>query len=523
MARHELGDDGVVVIIGSGAGGGTLAHELTRRGIKVVLLEAGRRESTASFSQVPNEAFAQLTWLDPRTSSGDWAPAKTNPGLPAWLAKTVGGTTTHWGAVTPRISDWETRARTTYGEVKGTSLIDWPITHDELMKYTALAEQRLCVTRRAGNPGLPPSNNFKVMYAGAKKVGYQRAHSGYVAINSRAQDGRGFCIQQGFCVQGCKMGAKWSTLYTEIPRAEATGNLDLRIQSMATRIEHGSNGRVTAVVYRDANGAEQRQKARAVCVAGNAIETARLLLLSESGKFTRGLANSSDQVGRNYCHHVLGFTVATFDKPVHMWRGTSQAGLVEDEAIHDPKRGFAGGYFIELVNMDVGSLPLAALPYGWGRDYASFMDAYRNMAAVMIVGEDLPRPDNRITLSRTTKDAYGLPVAHVHVDEHANDVAMRAHGQRQCQRVMEGAGAKRVVHSQGSPMATHNLGTARMCADPRDGVTNAWGQTHDIRNLFVSDGSVFSTAAAANPTLSIVALALRQSEYISREMTSRNI
>jgi len=142
---------------------------------------------------------------------------------------------------------------------------------------------------------------------------------------------------------------------------------------------------------------------------------------------------------------------------------------------------------------------------------------------VMIVGEDLPRPDNRITLSRTTKDAYGLPVAHVHVDEHANDVVMRAHGQRQCQRVMEGAGAKRVVHSQGSPMATHNLGTARMCADPRDGVTNAWGQTHDIRNLFVSDGSVFSTAAAANPTLSIVALALRQSEYISREMTSRNI
>jgi choline dehydrogenase-like flavoprotein len=228
-------------------------------------------------------------------------------------------------------------------------------------------------------------------------------------------------------------------------------------------------------------------------------------------------------VGRNYCHHVLGFTVATFDKPVHMWRGTSQAGLIEDEAIHDPKRGFAGGYFIELVNMDVGSLPLAALPYGWGRDYASFMDAYRNMAAVMIVGEDLPRPGNRITLSKTAKDAYGLPVAHVHVEEHPNDIAMRAHGQQQCQRVMEGAGAKRVLHSQGSPMATHNLGTARMCTDPRDGVTNAWGQAHDVRNLFISDGSVFSTAAAANPTLSIVALALRQSEYISREMAARNI
>jgi choline dehydrogenase-like flavoprotein len=360
------------------------------------------------------------------------------------------------------------------------------------------------------------------MYHGARKAGYQKVHSGYVAINSRAQDGRGFCIQQGFCVQGCKMGAKWSTLYTEIPRAEATGKLDLRIESMATRIEHDAAGRVTGVVYRDAAGAEQRQKARAVCVAGNAIETTRLLFLSESGKFPRGLANSSDQLGRNYCHHVLGFTVAMFDQPVSMWRGAAQAGLVEDEAIHDPKRGFAGGYYVELVNFDVGSLPLAALPYGWGREYASFMDNYRNMAAVMMVGEDLPRSDNRITLSKT-KDAHGLPVANVHVDEHANDVAMRVHGQKQCRRIMEAAGAKRVLGSEGSPFATHNLGTARMSKDPRDGVTNPHGQTHDIRNLFISDGSVFSTAGAANPTLTIVALALRQAEYIERQLSARNI
>lgn len=522
MAQFELSDDGVVVIIGSGAGGGTLAHELTRRGIKVVLLEAGRRESIASFTQDANAAFAQLTWLDPRTSSGDWAPARTNPGLPAWLCKTVGGTTTHWGAVTPRLSAIELRARSNYGAATGSSLIDWPISHEELLRYYALAEARMCITRRAGNPGLPATNNFKVMYAGAKKLGYQRVHSGYVAINSRAQDGRGFCIQQGFCVQGCKVGAKWSTLYTEIPRAEATGKLDLRIQSMATRIEHDASGRVNAVVYRDAEGEEQRQKARAVCVAGNALETTRLLLLSESGRFPRGLANSSDQLGRNYCHHVLGFTVGVFEKPVYLWRGASQAGLIEDEARHDPKRGFAGGYYFELVNFPLGSLPLAALPYGWGRDYASLMENYRNMAAFMIVGEDMPRPDNRITLSET-KDSNGLPVAHVHVDEHANDIAMRAHGQKQSQRIMEAAGAKRVVASEGSPFATHNLGTARMSADPRDGVVNAWGQTHDIANLFVSDGSAFSSAGAANPTLTIVALALRQAEYIEREMTAHHV
>jgi len=122
--RIDPNDDGAVVIVGSGAGGGTLAHELTRRGIKIVLLEAGQRQSLASFSQVPGEAFGQLTWLDPRTQSGTWGVAKDFPGLPVWTCKTVGGTTVHWTAATPRIRPWEMRARTTYGPVASTSLID---------------------------------------------------------------------------------------------------------------------------------------------------------------------------------------------------------------------------------------------------------------------------------------------------------------------------------------------------------------------------------------------------------------
>jgi choline dehydrogenase-like flavoprotein len=208
VTRIEQTDDGAVVIIGSGAGGGTLAHELTRRGIKVVLLEAGQRQSLASFSQNPGEAFGQLTWLDPRTQSGSWDPVKTSPTLPVWICKTVGGTTVHWTGATPRIRPWELRARSTYGDVPGASLIDWPIAYDELKNYYQLAERRLLVTRRNGNPGLPASNNFKVMYAAAKKVGYKRVHTGYMAINTRPADGRGFCIQQGFCAQGCKTGAK---------------------------------------------------------------------------------------------------------------------------------------------------------------------------------------------------------------------------------------------------------------------------------------------------------------------------
>ena len=187
------------------------------------------------------------------------------------------------------------------------------------------------------------------------------------------------------------------------------------------------------------------------------------------------------------------------------------------ENVHDPKRGFAGGYHLELAMLDLPTFPLIGMPYGWGRDFASVIDNYRNMAGMLVNGEDLPRADNRITLSTTRKDAYGLPVAHIHCDPHANDVAMRAHATRQGQRIYEAAGAKRTVVSS-IPPATHQMGTARMSHDPGQGVTNAYGRAHEVPNLFISDGSVQTTAGAANPTLTIVALVLRQAEHIGREV-----
>ena len=177
---------------------------------------------------------------------------------------------------------------------------------------------------------------------------------------------------------------------------------------------------------------------------------------------------------------------------------------------------------MELVTLDLPTLPLVGLPYGWGRDFASIIENYRNLAGMIINGEDMPRAENRITLNRDVKDAYGLPVANVHVDEHANDQAMRKHAQAQMSRVYDSIGAKRVVLGP-TPPATHNTCSARMSADPREGVTNAWGQTHDIKNLFISDGSAMTTSGSANPTLTIVALALRQAEYISREMKAQKI
>ena len=523
MTQIAHDDSSAVVIIGSGAGGGTLAHELTRRGAKVVLLEAGARQSLATFSQNPAVALEQLTWLDRRTASGTWTVPEDYPTLPSWTCKTVGGTTVHWTGATPRLHPWELRARTTYGDVPGTSLIDWPIEYADLEHYYGLAEKRMVVTRRNGVPGLPASSNFKVMYNGAKRIGYKKVHTGYMAVNSRPADGRAFCIQQGFCIQGCKTGAKWSTLYTDIPRAQATGNLDLRAESQAVRIEHGKDGRVTGVVYRDPQGREQRQKARIVCVACNSVETPRLLLLSESARFPHGLANSSDQVGRNFCHHVAGFIWGAFEKPVHFYRGTTLAGLIEDEIKNEPARGFVGGYHLELAALDLPSLPLAGFPCtAWGPDFAYFMDHYTRLSGMLINGEDMPRSGNRITLNPKFKDRFGLPVANIHCDEHPNDAAMRAHAQRQGKALYEAVGALKTTASRQTP-ATHNMCSARMSQHPRDGVTNEYGRAHDIPNLFISDGSTLPTPGSANPTLTIVALTLRQAEHIAREMSARNI
>ncbi|MEZ5477720.1 MAG: GMC family oxidoreductase [Thiolinea sp.] len=351
MANIDLNDDSVVVIIGSGAGGGTLANELCQQGVKVVLLEAGKRESPNSFINNEWESFSQLAWLDPRTTSGSWRIARDFPGLPAWICKTVGGTTTHWAGASLRIQEHEFKTLTHYGKVDGANLLDWPLTLAELEPYYARAEDKMGVTRTHDIPGLPGNNNFKVMYAGATKLGYKECHTGRMAINSRPRAGRTSCRQLGFCFQGCKMGAKWSTLYTEIPAAEETGNLDLRPSCQALQIQHGKDGKVNAVLYADENGQQQLQKARIVCVAGNSIESPRLLLNSASETFKDGLANSSGQVGRNYMRHMTGSVYATFENPVHMWRGTTMAGIIRDEAGHNTDRGFAGGYEMETLSL----------------------------------------------------------------------------------------------------------------------------------------------------------------------------
>jgi choline dehydrogenase-like flavoprotein len=522
MANYDLKDDSVVVVIGSGAGGGTLSHELCQKGINVVLLEAGKRTENQDFVNDEWASFLQLAWLDPRTTSGSWRVAKDFSGLPAWICKTVGGTTVHWAGASLRLREHEFKAKTTYGAVKGANLLDWPVTLDELEPYYARAEFKMGVTRTNDIPGLPGNNNFKIMEYGAKKIGYQTVHTGRMAINSKDRDGRGACQQIGFCFQGCKSGAKWSTLYTEIPKAEATGRLDLRPQSHAVKISHDDTGKATGVVYADKDGKLQEQRARLVCVACNSIESPRLLLNSASTKYPDGLANSSGMVGKNYMRHTTGSVYSIFEKPVHMYRGTTMAGIIQDEAVNKPDRGFVGGYELETLSLGLPFMAAFLEPGGWGKDFAWAMDKYAHMAGMWIVGEDMPQESNRVTLNKEVKDQYGMPVPNVHFDDHENDLKMRAHAYKQGSAVHEAAGAIKSYHTPPYP-STHNLGTNRMAANARDGVVNKWGQTHDIKNLFISDGSQFTTGGAENPTLTIVTLAIRQAEHIAERMKKNEI
>ena len=286
------------------------------------------------------------------------------------------------------------------------------------------------------------------------------------------------------------------------------------------RILHSDQGKVTGVEYFAKDGALQMQKARVVCVAGNSLESPRMLLNSASSMFPDGLANSSGMVGKNYMRHMTGSVYASFDKPVRMWRGTTMAGIIQDEARHDPSRGFVGGYELETLGLGVPFMAAFLDPGAWGRSFTSAMDSYENMAGMWIVGEDMPQESNRVTLNDAVKDKWGLPVANVHFTDHPNDIAMRDHAYRQGKAVYEAVGATRTFPTPPYP-STHNLGTNRMSAKAQDGVVNKWGQSHDIDNLFISDGSQFTTGAAENPTLTIVSLAIRQADRIASEMTRK--
>lgn len=512
---YEQDDDRVVVVIGSGAGGATVARDLARAGIDVVCLEAGGhlREIVTDTQAM----FPRLTWLDRRIGSGE-LPA----GFPVWSGKNVGGTTLHWTASAPRIPDHELTPTRYLGDLEGCSVIDWPIPPDEMAHWYAVAEKDMGVTGTNGWPPLPKSNNYLVLEAAARAIGLTKIVRGNMAINSVVRDGRPACLQLGFCVSGCAINAKWTAANTPLTQAARTEHFELRPNSFVLRVEHDEGGRASGVVYLDADGTVQRQKARAVCMAANAIDTPRILLNSDSAKFPSGLANSSGHVGRHFVKHVFAIVTAIMPRPVNFHRGTDNLGHVDDFVEHDSSRGFAGGFKFEQVNFDPASLASLARPGAWGADYAAQLRQYDHFTGLLVMGEDPSQESNGVSLHPTEKDQYGMPVPVVHYQSHENSNRMRDFAVVKAGEMYGALGSEDIFLGP-LPPSTHNMGTCRMAKNGDLGVCDPHGRSFDVPNLFFSDGSSFPSSGSSNPTITIVALAARQAEHIKDLMGRKEL
>ena len=532
-------DQAEVCIIGAGASGAAAAKVLTERGVHVVALERGPWRGRESFGgdELANVNRYNL-WpdpvLNPRTlrSSGD-TPARTELFCP--VPQMVGGGTVHWQGWLPRFTENDFRLRSIAGELPGTSLVDWPISYAELEPYYSAVEWAFGVSGEAGAnafegprsrgypcPPMPMSRYAQKFHQGCRQLGLNSFPTPQAAL-SQAYNGRPATVLSAFAQQhGDPTGTRSSALNVLIPDAVATGRYDLRPDCYVRELTLDDHGRVRGAVYQDSRGMVFEQRADVFLLACGAVETARLLLLSKSGRFPHGLANGNDLVGRNATFHEYSAAVGLFDDPIYAWAG---GGYVSASSFafyeHDERRGFVGGGHIAAAGVGI-PLPinwhLPGSP-GWGAAAKDIDRLYFNhsMAVAMVV-HDMPRHENRIELDDSVRDAWELPVARVTLQAHENDLAMGRFLIDRNAEILDAAGASRtqkVYIDRVTGNCSHQHGTARMGNDPDTSVTNRFCRAHEVDNLYVVDGSSFPTGTGANPTLTIMANAWRVAEHIA--------
>ena len=529
-----------VCIIGAGASGAAAAKVLTEGGLRVVALEKGPWRTKESFGgdELANVNRYNL-WPDPllnprtsRTSADD--PAELEAFCP--VPQMVGGGTVHWQGWLPRFTEDDFRLRSIAGEVPGTTLADWPISYDDLEPYYDKVEWAFGVSGQAGAnkyeswrsrgypcPPMPMSRYAQKFHEGCSALGWNSFPTPQAAL-SRPFGGRPATVISAFAQQhGDPTGTRSSALNVFVPDAVATGRYDLRPDSCVRELVVDERGRVRGAVYEDAEGVVREQRADVFLLACGAVESARLLLLSKSGRFPNGLANGSDLVGRNVTFHEYSASVGTFDDPVNAWAGGGYVSASSFEFYgHDESRGHVSGGHIAAAGVGI------PLPINWGlpgrptwgaeakqvdREYFS-----HSMAVAMVL-HDMPQHDNRVDLDDEVTDAWGLPVARITLTPHENDLAQGRFLVDRCGEILEAAGAKgvdRVYAERITGNCSHQHGTARMGNDPQTSVLDADCRAHEVENLYVVDGSPFPTATGANPTLTIMANAWRVAEHIVR-------
>jgi gluconate 2-dehydrogenase alpha chain len=553
-----------VVVVGLGAAGGTAVWPLANAGLKVVGIDAGPRLTPRDypFDEIRN---------DIRDSHGRW---KSNMEVPTTRASTrvaatrplgavgpmmnaVGGTSVHWMTQSWRFLPWNfqmvSMSKARYGPnaiPKDSTSIDWPFTYDELEPYYDKHEYHVGVSGKAGNiqgtidqrgniyegprrreypnPALRRSGFTEFMANAARSAGWH-PYPGPAGIRSRKYRGNPGCTYCGFCGwTGCYTDAKVQTNVDYIPRAEATKNLKVVPLADVLRVEVDGEGRASGVTYLKGRR-EYFQPARVVLVAGYTYGNVRLLLLSTSRAFPKGLSNNHGQVGKHYIAHGLGSAGATGWFPgrrLNRYSGTlGQYTAVDDldaDNFDHTGLGFIGGGMcsatmegkpIGTANATPPSVPR------WGSAWKEWLS--KNADSVAGVGsqlEVLSYESNFLDLDPSVRDPLGRPVIRITNDFHDNERRLSDYVQKKMVEWLKAAGAAEVwTAAPGArSLSTHAYGGTRIGDDPELNVANRWGMSHEVPNLGILGGSTFPSSAGRNPTETIQATAWRTAEYVAQ-------
>jgi len=556
-----------VCIIGSGAAGGTAAKVLTEGGLNVVILEAGPplnpEKDFKMFAwpyQLPHRGVGVSGKLRGELNSefmapnGAWEiegePYTSAPGSRfRWFrSRIVGGRTNHWGRIALRFAPVDFKSRSTDGMGD-----DWPITYEEVAPYYDKVESYIGVFGTKENISSAPDGIFMpppkprctetlVQKACAKaKV---LCIPSRMAILTKPLNGRPACHYCAQCGRGCVTASNFSSSQVMIPPAQATGRLTLITNAMAREIVMGKNGKAEAVGYIDKNTHEEKRvNAKAFVLAASACESARLLLNSRSASFPDGLANSSGVVGR-YLTDTVGSSGAGYfpqleKVPPHNHDGVGGMHVYVPWWKFDRKNDFLRGYHIEVYGgrsmPGVGEFDGVCDEFeGYG---ASLKQKCRSMYGTFIGfegrGEMIPNEHCYCDIDPDTVDQWGIPVLRFHWQWSDNEIKMAKDMQETFRSIVEAGGGTflstaaadgpRPYGIADGGVIIHEIGTARMGSNPKTSVLNGYCQAHDVKNLFVTDGAGFVTNADKNPTLTILALSWRASEYLLSEAKKGNL
>ncbi len=524
------------VVVGSGAAGGVMAKELSSRGFSVVVLEQGPRLDPSQFEHDEFKYLFNNGITNPAPTAWrktDKEVAKVGAGELLY-ARLVGGSSVHFTANFWRLHEIDFIERTRLGGIPGADLQDWPITYADLEPYYTKVDWEVGVSGIPGPfdpprsrpyplPPMPVKSSGVLFERGARKLGLH-PQSSPMAILSKPFNGRNACQHCGYCIQfGCEYNAKSSSLATVIPVAEATGKCEIRPNSYVRKVQLNARGRATGVIYFDARKKEQLQRAKAVVLCANGAETPRLLFNSASRRFPHGLANSSGMVGKNLMFNGGAGAMGLFEHPLNEYKSIQCTRLSHDFYDSDPKRGYYGGGGIDArfqqypILWALGGLPNDAPR--WGSEYKKMVGAYFNRS-LLLAGHttSLPVPTNNITLDPKAKDDWGIPALRVTYKDHADDVKISQFLLDRSMEILDAAGAQKKWVSypaEEQQFTAHLLGTCRMGKNPRTSVIDIDHRTHDVKNLFICDGSSMVTSGRGQPTMTIMALAFRAGERIA--------